>query len=854
MAAGRIVVPPFFPARNRENQLLSGALLYVYTNNTTTKATIYVDAGLTIVAANPVEANSSGHFPAVFAEAGTESVPVLYSVSVTTADGGSPGNPFNFNNYRPAVDWETATLALAEAAADAAEQAAEDAQDALTEIEDIATGSPTAPSIINKLNRDVTNLDAFRTVSLEQLGAVGNGIADDSAAFVNAAAYLNAGYTVVGVGLYKISQKITYTADRNALWESNDNPRMGKLVIPGTVTSTHNGIAFESLGNQGGAAGPHIEIGSLLGPGIASTSSTGIRLRYGEHTIKIGEVVGYYTGILLDGCWSSTIDSKSIFECYRGVRGILGVFDTFTTSNNALVIRVDHVGGPFVNTDPNLPNKPLRRAQGCHIGMDLEYVYGCHIEAGDIQYCQQNTDSIGIILGAEAESNTVRAYIEGVYQYPEQTWLMRVLGKNNRIQISATLTPDNVINAVDIRGLGNKVSGIGQRTNFSSVFNSANNTWILGPERGAGMIRRRPGNPTDDPSYVIDHENANADAFNLSSQGLGIYALSSNCSRSTLSSGLPDTSNIQPGATLTINDTNIATAISPTITIASAAYDRPIYVRAWARMVTGPCAVALYLQESASNVALSKAYITQGLSVAGQWQEINLAAIIPAGQTTFRLRLSMRTVADAQTGGCVVDWAFPVISWFPDPRSQSFRPPPGPYVIPGNVQMDSLIPAKQDNRVPGNPTATDGVDAYTVTAATKSNPLTVTVPGHTYSVADPITFSDVAGMTELNSTFTITAIVGDVLTFGATNSTDWGTFRNDSGILDCNYAPLVRITSAGSNIGQLANLSQGLTTILNDTASSIDINTSTGLAAIKAITARRYVTIYKVGSSVYADV
>ena len=118
MAAGRFVVPPYFPARDRDFNLLSGALLYVYQNETTTKVNIYTDEALTVLSSNPVVANSSGQFPAIYADAGTESVPVLYSVSVTTSTGASPGNPFNFDNYRPSVDWETATLALAEAAAD----------------------------------------------------------------------------------------------------------------------------------------------------------------------------------------------------------------------------------------------------------------------------------------------------------------------------------------------------------------------------------------------------------------------------------------------------------------------------------------------------------------------------------------------------------------------------------------------------------------------------------------------------------------------------------------------------------------------------------------------------------------
>ena len=101
---------------------MSGALLYVYINESTTDlATIYTDEALSTPSPNPVVANTSGQFPSIWAEAGTEADPTLYRVAVTTSDGGSPGNAFVFDNYRPSVDFDTATAALAEAAAASAE-------------------------------------------------------------------------------------------------------------------------------------------------------------------------------------------------------------------------------------------------------------------------------------------------------------------------------------------------------------------------------------------------------------------------------------------------------------------------------------------------------------------------------------------------------------------------------------------------------------------------------------------------------------------------------------------------------------------------------------------------------------
>jgi hypothetical protein len=280
MAAGRFVVPPYFPARDRDFNLLSGALLYVYQNETTTKANIYTDEALTVLSSNPVVANSSGQFPAVYAEAGTEASPVLYSVSVTTSTGASPGNPFNFDNYRPSVDWETAAAALADAAAlaaeawadDAATSAAEAAADAaltaadLAAIEAIAAGSPDAPSIVNKANLNGDNITganiaAFRTaiaavgttelaaasgsalvgflqsgadavartvqsrlrdtVSVKDFGAVGDGVTNDAPAINDALDFAATQNPVAAVfmppGIYLCNTSILFSVDGQSL-------------------------------------------------------------------------------------------------------------------------------------------------------------------------------------------------------------------------------------------------------------------------------------------------------------------------------------------------------------------------------------------------------------------------------------------------------------------------------------------------------------------------------------------------------------------------------------------------------------------------------------------------------------
>jgi len=100
MAAGRIVISEYTPARDRNDQLVAGAKMFVYTNRTTTLATIYTTAALTTPLANPVVANASGQWAEVWADDA-----LLFTVSITGPDGESIGNPSVFDDYSPSTNF-----------------------------------------------------------------------------------------------------------------------------------------------------------------------------------------------------------------------------------------------------------------------------------------------------------------------------------------------------------------------------------------------------------------------------------------------------------------------------------------------------------------------------------------------------------------------------------------------------------------------------------------------------------------------------------------------------------------------------------------------------------------------------
>jgi hypothetical protein len=127
MAAGRIVLPGYMPALDINGSPVAGAMLYVWENRTTDLASIFSDEGLTVAVANPVVADVAGQFDTVWADRGTASVPVLYSLGITDANGASIGNDSILDDWQP-----SAADAASESAAAAAAAAQQTAADVIT--------------------------------------------------------------------------------------------------------------------------------------------------------------------------------------------------------------------------------------------------------------------------------------------------------------------------------------------------------------------------------------------------------------------------------------------------------------------------------------------------------------------------------------------------------------------------------------------------------------------------------------------------------------------------------------------------------------------------------------------------
>lgn len=140
MAAGRLIIPQYMPAENADGSRIARAKLWFYDYSggqaTTTLKSVYSSNTLTTELANPVVADDSGVFPAIWADT-TES----FTVVVTDADGAPLKT---YDGVSPSIDATLASATLAESAKDSAEASATAAAASASTASTAATTATTA--------------------------------------------------------------------------------------------------------------------------------------------------------------------------------------------------------------------------------------------------------------------------------------------------------------------------------------------------------------------------------------------------------------------------------------------------------------------------------------------------------------------------------------------------------------------------------------------------------------------------------------------------------------------------------------------------------------------------------------
>lgn len=110
MAANRIIFPGLMPCVDANGDRVPGAKAYFYLDLTTTAASVYTDATLTVPLSNPVVADAVGTWPAMYADTAN-----IFTVAITDA-AGLPLPNATWAGVTAALDATLASANLAEAA------------------------------------------------------------------------------------------------------------------------------------------------------------------------------------------------------------------------------------------------------------------------------------------------------------------------------------------------------------------------------------------------------------------------------------------------------------------------------------------------------------------------------------------------------------------------------------------------------------------------------------------------------------------------------------------------------------------------------------------------------------------
>lgn len=111
MAAGLLILPGAQPSRSRNGGAVIAELRFYDNNNTSTPKTVYADEGLTTPLSFPVVSDDAGRFVLIWAEAGTDGSPNLFTVNWATQD----GQVETWDDIRPAtaiIEGAAATIAV----------------------------------------------------------------------------------------------------------------------------------------------------------------------------------------------------------------------------------------------------------------------------------------------------------------------------------------------------------------------------------------------------------------------------------------------------------------------------------------------------------------------------------------------------------------------------------------------------------------------------------------------------------------------------------------------------------------------------------------------------------------------
>jgi hypothetical protein len=357
---------------NNNGVILSGGKIYTYVAGTTTPLAVYTSSSGATPHANPIILDSAGRVPGgeIWLTDGSS-----YKFVVETSTGVLLGTYDNVTGIN-----------------------------ALTLNADIVVYDPPFTSAVS------TNVEAklAQYVSVKDFGAVGNGVADDTAAFAAAVASFGVigGAVYVPPGTYKVTSQITLSAPTLIIGAG------AKASTIKTANATGNVILFDVAYCQVEKICFDSSVVRTGGSYIAMSKNV-IRSRVRDFTMLNG-----YTGIAATCVDSVWIDTGDIFDTTAGGYGIRLIGDGVTPAGNDIYINKITMSGNanLAAAGIQITNNGAINITDCDI---IRHGDGIRIEpgAGEVAtsiyientYFDTSTNGMWVVPGAGGTVQGVRA-------------------------------------------------------------------------------------------------------------------------------------------------------------------------------------------------------------------------------------------------------------------------------------------------------------------------------------------------------------------------------------------------------------------------------------------------------------
>lgn len=489
-------------------------------------------------------------------------------------------------------------------------------------------------------------------ISLEDYGAVGDGVTNDLAAITAAlAASREENLPVRGPKTYFTNGPIIIqTPDDEEYWDGSTDIRPLSYYINRIKTSSLDA----AVKIYGSLISDSVRIGHIIGPGYSTLGTPGGTderigvLIEGPMDIQLGSATDFNFGVVMQNCFSTQADIGFTLACKKGFYARVKPGDANGT-NQRNNIRIRKSGGPY--TSEAFPDDTLRRARGCDVGVHLASMSGSFLDLGSPEYCQQGSTSTGVLIDAAVTKNVIYAYLEGARDDGE---LLNSAGLNNEIHLSGLLSPSNVKTAaIRITGIGNDIYGLGDVIGASSQAGFT-------PAGSAGVVQIAPGNTihgrlkqqvTKAPSTLRMNLLTDATTFTASSGSLTV---------TTSTSDVPAGYDFKESYEFSVPDNSTYWYTSGNITVTGEARDT-VRVRTAVRGITSHPKIAFYLMSSAGTLLDGNQSVTADPSDP-DWTIIEYLAKIGTSLTNIWFRFSIRNVSPGETGG-VLRACRPLISY-----------------------------------------------------------------------------------------------------------------------------------------------------------------------------------------------